>query len=42
MAFREPGLLHQILSQLAKTISTYAVYQIRNGAQVIQIFDSLR
>lgn len=40
MAFCEPALLHQLLTKLAEAISTYALYQIRNGAEVMQIFDS--
>jgi len=40
MAFTEPKLLHAILKNLADSISEYALYQIENGAQLIQIFDS--
>lgn len=40
MAFTEPKLLHAILKNLAESISEYALYQIENGAQLIQIFDS--
>jgi len=40
MAFNEPKLLHAILSNLASSIADYALYQIENGAQLIQIFDS--
>ena len=40
MAFCEPELLHQLLAKLAEAISIYALYQIRNGAEVVQIFDS--
>jgi len=40
MAFNEPKLLHNILKTLADSISEYALYQIENGAQLIQIFDS--
>lgn len=40
MAFNEPALLHQILKQLAESIGEYALFQIENGAQLIQIFDS--
>lgn len=40
MAFNEPKLLHAILQNLADAIGDYALYQIENGAQLIQIFDS--
>jgi uroporphyrinogen-III decarboxylase len=40
MAFTEPKLLHAILKNLAESIGEYALYQIENGAQLIQIFDS--
>ena len=41
MAFNEPELLHMILLKLAESIGEYALFQIENGAQLIQIFDSL-
>jgi uroporphyrinogen decarboxylase len=40
MAFNEPKLLHAILKSLAESIGDYALYQIENGAQLMQIFDS--
>ena len=40
MAWTEPDLLHAMLNQLAENIGDYALYQIENGAQLIQIFDS--
>lgn len=40
MALNEPKLLHAILTQLADNIGDYALFQIENGAQLIQIFDS--
>jgi len=40
MAFNEPKLLHAMLQNLADSIGDYALYQIENGAQLIQIFDS--
>lgn len=40
MAFSDPKLLHAMLSKLACNIADYAIYQIENGAQVIQVFDS--
>ena len=33
-------LLHDILSTLAKNVANYACFQIDNGAQVLQVFDS--
>ena len=40
MAFNEPEVLHAILKSLADSIADYALYQVENGAQLIQIFDS--
>jgi len=40
MAWNEPELLHAICKKLADNIGDYALYQIENGAQLIQIFDS--
>ncbi len=40
MAWQEPVLLHQMLARLARSIAIYALYQVQNGAQMIQIFDS--
>ena len=40
MAFREPILLHKLLDHFAKSIGEYLKYQIKSGAQVVQIFDS--
>lgn len=40
MAFNEPELLHSILKNIADSIGEYALFQIENGAQLIQIFDS--
>lgn len=40
MAFTEPAMLHQFLGKLADAIATYVCYQIENGAQVVQMFDS--
>jgi uroporphyrinogen decarboxylase len=40
MAFNEPELLHHILQSVAESIGDYALFQIENGAQLIQIFDS--
>jgi len=40
MAFNEPDLLHKLLNHFAKSIGEYLKYQIKSGAQVVQIFDS--
>jgi len=40
MAFREPALLHKLLDKLANTVSSYLLFQIESGAQVIQLFDT--
>ncbi len=40
MAYSEPELLHQFLGKLADAIAIYVRYQIDNGAQVVQMFDS--
>ncbi|KAL7547554.1 hypothetical protein ACHAWF_010833 [Thalassiosira exigua] len=40
MAFTEPKLLHAILKNLADSLAEYALFQIENGAQLLQIFDS--
>jgi uroporphyrinogen decarboxylase len=40
LAYREPRVLHQLLEKLASTISSYLLYQIEAGAQVIQLFDT--
>jgi uroporphyrinogen decarboxylase len=40
MMYMEPKLLHTILKNLAEGIGKYALFQIENGAQLIQIFDS--
>ena len=40
MAFREPDLLHKLLNHFANSIGEYLKYQIKSGAQVVQIFDS--
>jgi len=36
----DPELCRDILTLLAKNIADYASYQIENGAQIIQVFDS--
>lgn len=40
LAYREPRVLHTLLDKLASTISSYLLYQIESGAQVIQLFDT--
>jgi uroporphyrinogen decarboxylase len=40
LAFREPRVLHQLLDKLASTVSSYLLYQVESGAQVIQLFDT--
>jgi uroporphyrinogen decarboxylase len=40
LAFREPRVLHKLLEKLASTISTYLLFQVESGAQVIQLFDT--
>ena len=40
MAFQEPELLHKLLDHFAESIATYLSYQIKSGAQVVQMFDS--
>ncbi len=40
MMMYDPTLLHVYLDKLATAIGEYACYQIENGAQVIQVFES--
>ncbi len=40
MAFREPQMLHSLLTKIADAIAVYVRYQIDCGAQVVQMFDS--
>ena len=40
MAFREPDILHRLLDHFAQSIGEYLKYQIKSGAQIVQIFDS--
>lgn len=40
MMMYDPTLLHVYLDKLATAIGDYACYQIENGAQVIQVFES--
>ena len=40
LAYREPRLLHALLDKLASTISSYLLFEIEAGAQVVQLFDT--
>jgi uroporphyrinogen decarboxylase len=40
LAYREPQILHALLAKLASTVSSYLLFQIESGAQVIQLFDT--
>ena len=40
LAFREPRVLHALLDKLASTVSSYLLFQIESGVQVIQLFDT--
>ena len=40
LGYENPKVLHSMLEKLSKNIGDYANFQIENGAQVIQIFDS--
>ena len=40
MAFREAEMLHKLLDHFAVSIGEYLKFQIKSGAQVVQIFDS--
>jgi len=40
MAFSQPAMLHEFLGKIADAIALYVRYQIDNGAQVVQLFDS--
>jgi uroporphyrinogen decarboxylase len=40
LAYREPKVLHALLEKLAGTVSSYLLFQIESGAQVVQLFDT--
>jgi uroporphyrinogen decarboxylase len=40
LAYRQPRVLHTLLDKLASTVSSYLLFQIESGAQVIQLFDT--
>src|SRR5204862_7143456 len=40
LAYREPRVLHALMEKLASTVSSYLLFQIESGAQVVQLFDT--
>eukprot|EP01025_Chloroclados_australasicus_P030390 TRINITY_DN30501_c0_g1_i1.p2 TRINITY_DN30501_c0_g1~~TRINITY_DN30501_c0_g1_i1.p2 ORF type:complete len:180 (-),score=15.39 TRINITY_DN30501_c0_g1_i1:605-1144(-) len=40
MMLSSPQLLHKLLEKLSDALAAYVCYQIFNGAQVVQLFDS--
>lgn len=40
MSYENPEVFHSLLSKLADNIADYALFQIENGAQSIQLFDT--
>ncbi|CBJ49184.1 Uroporphyrinogen decarboxylase, chloroplast precursor [Ectocarpus siliculosus] len=40
MMMEDPTLFHSLMTKLANSIGDYACYQVENGAQVIQVFES--
>lgn len=40
MSYQTPKVFHAMLDKLADNIGDYGIFQIENGAQVIQVFDS--
>ncbi len=40
MMFRDPPLFHKVMDRLATNIAEYACYQVENGAQIVQFFES--
>lgn len=40
LAYQEPRVLHALLDKLASTVSSYLLFQVESGAQVIQLFDT--
>jgi uroporphyrinogen decarboxylase len=40
LIYDQPVLAHQLLEKLADTVTDYLNAQIRNGAQIVQIFDT--
>ncbi len=40
MMFSEPELFHRVMDRLSINIAEYACYQVENGAQIVQFFES--
>jgi len=40
LAFRAPQTLHRLLDKIADTVSTYLLFQVESGAQIVQLFDT--
>lgn len=40
LAYNSPQVLHAMLEILAENVARYSIYQIENGAQAVQMFDS--
>jgi uroporphyrinogen decarboxylase len=40
MIYEDPRLMHDLLSRLSEVIAAYLMGQVKNGAQVLQLFDS--
>eukprot|EP00741_Cyanophora_paradoxa_P008833 tig00001384_g8550.t1 len=40
LAFSDPKTFHALLAHISESIARYVCYQIENGAQAVQIFDS--
>jgi len=40
LAYREPRVVHALLNKLASTVTSYLLFQIEAGGQVIQLFDT--
>jgi len=40
LAYRKPDVVHALLDKLASTVTSYLLFQIESGAQVIQLFDT--
>jgi len=40
MIYEDPGLMNDLLSRLSDVVAAYLIGQVKNGAQVLQLFDS--
>lgn len=40
MMMKDPALFHSLMKKLARSIGEYACYQVENGAQLVQFFES--